>query len=148
MSPRERIVFTNSEGGVSIIVPARSLAEAMKDVPPGASNVQVVDQSDIPTDRYYRNAWIKGINGKVVDVDPIQAKELHKEKLRQVRAPLMAQLDVEYQRADEQEDRTAKQTIIAKKQALRDVTAIVDSVDSVEQLRTTWPEKDLGPQPE
>lgn len=57
----KRVIFDNGEGGVSILVPSPncelSLEEIMdKDVPAGRSK-QIVDVSEIPTDRIYRNAW-------------------------------------------------------------------------------------------
>lgn len=57
----KRIIFPNDEGGVSIVVPAPdcelSLEQiAGKDVPAGKP-YQIVDASEIPDDRTYRNAW-------------------------------------------------------------------------------------------
>ena len=56
----KRIVYQNDEGGVSIIVPADcglTIEEiAAKDVPAGTP-YKIVDISDIPTDRTFRNAW-------------------------------------------------------------------------------------------
>ena len=57
----QRIIYENDEGGVSIIVPAPdcglTIEEiAAKDVPAGKA-YQIVDVSDIPTDRTFRNAW-------------------------------------------------------------------------------------------
>lgn len=56
----QRIIYQNDEGGVSIIVPADcglTIEEiAAKDVPAGKA-YQIVDVSDIPTDRTFRNAW-------------------------------------------------------------------------------------------
>jgi hypothetical protein len=51
-----RIIFENDEGGVSIIVPAVSVELAKKDVPAG-KEYWIVDVSDIPEDRTFRNAW-------------------------------------------------------------------------------------------
>jgi hypothetical protein len=56
-----RIIFENDEGGVSIIVPAPSAGLtieqiAKKDVPAG-KEYWIVDASDIPEDRTFRNAW-------------------------------------------------------------------------------------------
>jgi hypothetical protein len=57
----QRIIYPNDNGGVSIIVPAiecglsiEQIAE--KDVPAGKP-FKIVDVSDIPTDRTFRNAW-------------------------------------------------------------------------------------------
>ena len=57
----KRIIYPNDEGGVSIVVPAPdcelSLEQiAGKDVPAGKP-YQVVDASEIPSSREYRNAW-------------------------------------------------------------------------------------------
>ena len=56
----KRIVYQNDEGGISIIVPAEcglTIEEiAAKDVPTGKA-YNIVDVSEIPTDRTFRNAW-------------------------------------------------------------------------------------------
>jgi hypothetical protein len=56
----KRIIYQNDEGGINIIVPADcglTIEEiAAKDVPTGKS-YNIVDVSDIPTDRTFRNAW-------------------------------------------------------------------------------------------
>jgi hypothetical protein len=56
----KRIIYTNNEGGVAIIVPADcglTIEEiAAKDVPAGVA-YNIVDVADIPTDRTFRNAW-------------------------------------------------------------------------------------------
>jgi len=57
----KRIIYPNDEGGVSIVVPAPdcelSLEQiAGKDVPAGKP-YQIVDVSEVPDDRTYRNAW-------------------------------------------------------------------------------------------
>jgi hypothetical protein len=53
------IIYTNDKGGVSILYPTGELAieeVAKKDVPAGVP-YQIVDASDIPTGREFRNAW-------------------------------------------------------------------------------------------
>jgi hypothetical protein len=59
----QRIVYNNDEGGISIIIPtAEWLAEhtieelAAKDVPAG-KEYHIVNVSEIPSDRTFRNAW-------------------------------------------------------------------------------------------
>ena len=57
----KRIIYPNDDGGVSIIVPAEecglTIEEiAAKDVPAGKS-YKIVDVSEIPSDRTFRNAW-------------------------------------------------------------------------------------------
>lgn len=59
----KRIIYPNNEGGVDIIFPSPEYMEthtieelAAKDVPAGKP-YKIVDVSDIPSDRTFRNAW-------------------------------------------------------------------------------------------
>ena len=59
----KRIIYNNDDGGISIIIPTQEwLAEhtieelAAKDVPAG-KDYHIVDVSEIPSDRTFRNAW-------------------------------------------------------------------------------------------
>jgi hypothetical protein len=59
----QRIIYPNDDGGVSILIPTPEyLSEhtieelAAKDVPAGKP-FQIVDVSEIPEDRTFRNAW-------------------------------------------------------------------------------------------
>jgi hypothetical protein len=56
----QRIIYPTDDGGVAVIVPADcglSIGEiAAKDVPAGKP-YKIVDVSDIPSDRTFRNAW-------------------------------------------------------------------------------------------
>ena len=57
-----------------------------------------------------------------IGVNIAKARDLQKERFRQVRKPLLDALDIEYQRADEAGDASKKTEVATKKQALRDVT--------------------------
>jgi hypothetical protein len=57
----KRIIYPTDDGGVAVIVPAPecglTIEEiASKDVPDGKP-FKIVDVSDIPEDRTFRNAW-------------------------------------------------------------------------------------------
>lgn len=57
----QRIIYPKDDGGVAIIIPAPecglTIEEiAAKDVPQGKP-YKIVDVSDIPTDRTFRDAW-------------------------------------------------------------------------------------------
>ena len=57
----KRIIYPSDNGGVNVIVPAPecgwTIEEiAAKDVPEGKP-FKIVDVSDIPEDRTFRNAW-------------------------------------------------------------------------------------------
>tara|TARA_B100000902_G_scaffold397989_2_gene463367 strand:- start:3413 stop:3601 length:189 start_codon:yes stop_codon:yes gene_type:complete len=57
----KRIVYINEDGTIGIIIPA-DMGEmtieqlAQKDVPTGLT-YHIVDKSEIPTDRTFRDAW-------------------------------------------------------------------------------------------
>lgn len=58
---RQRIIYPNDAGGVSVIIPAPecslSVEEiAAKDVPVGKP-FKIIDVTDVPSDRTFRNAW-------------------------------------------------------------------------------------------
>jgi hypothetical protein len=59
----KRIIYKNPDNSVSIIVPTQEYLEthtieqlALKDVPANTT-YKIVDVSEIPTDRTFRNAW-------------------------------------------------------------------------------------------
>jgi hypothetical protein len=57
----QRIIYPTPEGGVAVIIPAPdcglTIEEiAAKDVPAGVP-FRIVDASEIPSDRTFRNAW-------------------------------------------------------------------------------------------
>ena len=57
----QRIIYPTDDGGVAVVIPAAECglsieAIAAKDVPEGKP-YKIVDVSDIPTDRTFRNAW-------------------------------------------------------------------------------------------
>lgn len=56
-----RIIYQNDEGGVAVVIPAKECGLtieqiARKDVPAGKP-YKIVDVSDIPSDRTFRDAW-------------------------------------------------------------------------------------------
>ena len=52
----QRIIYPTDNGGVAIIIPADSIEAAMKNIPEGKP-YKIVDTSEIPEDRTFRNAW-------------------------------------------------------------------------------------------
>jgi len=70
----------------------------------------------------------------MITINIDKAKEIKKDRLRQERKPLLEQLDVDYMRAMEQRIETT--TIVNEKQRLRDITNLVDTCSSVEELKS------------
>jgi hypothetical protein len=138
-----KIIYTRPDGGLSIVNPIRNtLGEtlttdaeieqrAWDKLPDDAINSQYVDESVIPTDRTFRNAWAVEAGNVVVDID--KAKVLTKDRLRAERKPLLEAQDVEFQRAQETGADTSE--IIKEKQRLRDITKKVDALTSIDELK-------------
>lgn len=55
----KRVIYQNNDGGVSILIPTGELAVeevARKDVPAGIA-YKIVEETDVPSDRTFRDAW-------------------------------------------------------------------------------------------
>ena len=80
-------------------------------------------------------------------VDMAKAREIHKTNIRRARAPKLAELDVEFQKAQETSADTS--TIVSKKNALRDAPA--DSgfaaASDAAALKAQWNTSILGASP-
>ena len=80
-------------------------------------------------------------------VDMAKAREIHKNKIRAARAPKLAELDIEFQKALETGASTTD--IVAKKQALRDAPAAsgISTAASEADLKAQWDTTNLGTSP-
>jgi hypothetical protein len=67
----------------------------------------------------------------IVDIN--KAKDITKDRLRAERKPLLEAQDVAFQRALESNADTS--AIVAEKQRLRDITTLVDTANTVEELK-------------
>jgi len=79
--------------------------------------------------------------------DMAKAREIHKNNIRAARAPKLAELDVEFQRALETGASTTD--IVAKKQALRDAPADsgIAAANDADALKAQWKTDILGTSP-
>ena len=80
-------------------------------------------------------------------VDMAKAREIHKTNIRTARTPLLAALDVEFQKA--QETSASTTDIVAKKQALRDAPADsgIAAASDADELKAQWKTDILGASP-
>ena len=69
---------------------------------------------------------------KMITINLDKAKLIKKDNLRIDRAPLLTDLDVQFQRALEAGSDTS--AIVAEKQRLRDITLLVDPCESILEL--------------
>lgn len=146
------ILFTRPDGGVTVRRPVRNTvgeslktdaeieSRAWQKLPADAIDPRWVSESAIPFDRTFRNAW--KANGADIVVDMPKARDLLRNKLRELRKPKLEVLDAAYMQADERGDLAEKQRIAAQKQSLRDVTAdpMIEAARTPEELRSLIPE--------
>jgi hypothetical protein len=99
----------------------------------------------VPADRTFRGAWV--LNGTVISEDIDAAKEIFKDKIREVRKPLLEDKDVELMRALETGASTTD--IAAAKNALRDAPAAVaiTNATTIAELKSAWDSALLGENP-
>ena len=83
----------------------------------------------------------------IIKIDMAKAKEVHRKNIRDARAPKLAALDVEFQKALETGADTS--TIVAKKQALRDAPAAsgISTAVNTGDLVAQWDTSILGTSP-
>lgn len=132
----KKLVYTRTDGGVSVVIPAEKSAiekvlgpltekeyEAhvrARSIPADAVNVRDIDESDLPASREFRNAWEDSQPGTQIDVSCEKAARIAVEHLRRKREPLLEAQDKLFMRAIEAGADTAD--IVAEKQRLRDIT--------------------------
>ena len=81
------------------------------------------------------------------NVDMAKAKEIQKKNIREARVSKFAELDIEFQKA--QETGASITDIVSKKQALRDAPAdsAIDSATTTDELKSQWKTDILGTSP-
>ena len=101
----------------------------------------------VPANRDFRGAW--SLSGSVISEDMTKAKEIFKDKIREVRTPLLDAEDVTYMKALEAGDTDAQAASVAKKTALRDAPAdaAIDAATDIAGLKAAWDTDVLGDSP-
>ena len=103
--------------------------------------------ASVPSDRHFRGAW--SLSGSVISEDMDAAKVIFKDKVREVRNPLLDAEDVVYMKALEADDASAKAASVTKKTALRNAPAAsaIGSADTIAKLKAAWDTSVLGDSP-
>ena len=142
----KKIIYTRPDGGLSIVIPLpkEKIEEFMgpltveeyenhvlsRSIPSDAINVRHVDDSDIPADREFRNAWRDVTAASSLDIDVEKVKELQLAKLRADRQVAFEALGFPTKLNPEIEA-LLSQGLRDELQALRDVTNPLKAVDAV-----------------
>lgn len=144
----KRIVITRADGGVTIRQPledmrdgeteagflARVIAQHPK---PGALEYFIIDASQVPPPDEYRGALT--FAGGKFGHDMTKAREVHRERIREARQPLLEAADVAFMR--NLETGGDNKPIADEKQRLRDATKDprIDAAKTVAELKAVWP---------
>lgn len=142
-----KILIKRIDGGVSVMQIIKPSSEQLEIAveneiakwPEEARNTVVswraVEDSAVPEDRTFREAWADITDHPSVDINMEKAKEIWKDKLRVERAPLLEKLDVEFMRNIEKGEDTS--AISSKKQYLRDITKLteIEQASTPEELK-------------
>ena len=101
----------------------------------------------VPADRSFRGAW--SLSGNVISEDLDSAKAIFKDKVREVRKPLLDAEDVVYMKALEADDADAKAASVTTKDALRDAPAAsaISNATNITELKAAWDTSVLGDSP-
>jgi len=101
----------------------------------------------VPSDRHFRGAW--SLSGTVISEDLAAAKVIFKDKIREVRGPLLEAEDVVYMKALEADDADAKAASVTKKTNLRNAPAAsaITNASSISALKAAWDTDLLGDSP-
>ena len=101
----------------------------------------------VPADRAFRGAW--SLSGSVISEDLDTAKNIFREKVREVRGPLLDAEDVVYMKAMEADDADAKAASVTKKTNLRDAPAAseITNAANIAALKAAWDADLLGDSP-
>ena len=86
-----KIIYQNSEGGVSIVVPTGEVPVEELPAKLGLTDYEIVADDAVPTDRTFRNAWVK--SGKTVAEDLTKSKAIGHDLRRAKRAEEFAPHD-------------------------------------------------------
>lgn len=132
---RKAIIHQNENGNVTLTWPTGELPiekVLIKDCPPGAV---IVDADTLPQNHDFFDAWEMDGNGVKINFE--KAKEITRQRLRIERAPLLAEQDIAFQRALEANEGFAP--IVMEKKRLRDVTKLVDTAKTLDELRALKP---------
>lgn len=139
-----KIVYTNSSGILCVVHPVRNTIgetlttdaeieqRAWDKLPVDAINPVFVDESVIPTDRTFRNAWEHGGDSVIQNIT--KAKNIAHDVRRTARSAEFAPLDIKATIPSEAVAAEAARQVIRNKYAA--MQTAIDAATTIEQLTT------------
>ena len=140
-----RIAYKDVDGNVSVVCPTPdfiknggTMAQFLERSLPEGAIFEELHKDDIPSDRYFRNAWKLDAG---ISVDRTKAEAIHMVNLRAQRDEMLKSEDIEYQKALEMRDDARMNAVAAKKKKLRDMPTDTDlSSLSLDELKAFVPD--------
>lgn len=147
------VIFTRPSGSMSTISPAPEYRVKKKDLdddefmqhiididlPAGVTDFAVVDLSELPTDRAFRNAWRK--NGVNIRVDLPEARTIHQAKIDRIKNREMKPLvdDIVIQQALGNDVTALQAQIQGIQTAVDNVGPNINAAGTPAMLKAVWP---------
>jgi len=138
-----KIIYKNDEGGLSFIFYGKNSGLTIDEIAansvPAGKACTIVDDSAIPSDRTFRNAW--DATGEWVDVGMSKARKIHMDRIRAKRNEKLDAMDLEIKRSEDNGEDIL--SLRGKRQALRDIPQVFDleQYATPDQLKNAWPEQ-------
>lgn len=137
-----KIIYTRPDGGISVVGPVRNTVgetlttdedieqRAWNKLPADAINPQWVEDSSIPTDRTFRDAWSQ--SGTDIVVDMVRARDIQEKRIKTAQRIKVR---------DILEREALGENVASEKAAVRAVNprVLVDSVSTTDELRAAFP---------
>lgn len=133
----KRVVINNGDGTVGILIPvnqAMTLKEIIKKDVPSDKKHRIVDISQIPPDRLFRNAWTDNNATDTVDIDMPRAKEIAHVIRRRGRDKQMSPLDIKSTIPSEMAQAEADREIVRISNAKLQID--IDKASNPEKLKS------------
>ena len=145
----KKIIYTNSDGALCIVHPccntygetlttdAEIEQRAWNKLPVDAINPVFVDESVIPTDRTFRNAWEHG--GDSVTQNITKAKNIAHDKRREARSAEFSPLDIKATIPSEATAAEAARAVVRAKYAT--MQTAIESASTVDEIKSALENK-------
>lgn len=129
-----KIVYSRPDGGVSVVSVPFDTDEAIETararLPADAIDPRIVDESAVPADRTFRNAWKQA--GTTIEHDMPKARDLQEQRIKDAQ-----RLKIR----DILEREALGDNVASEKASLRAVNprALVDAAQTPDELKAVWP---------
>ncbi len=139
-----KIIYTNGDGGVTVVVPVSGVAThnlASKLVPSGTP-YSIVDDSKLPSDRDFRDAWTwaGAASGQPVIEDLAKVKEIATTRIKDIALDVItkAQQSVTLGEIPSISENSAKAGYSSYKNSISTATSVSQIKAMVSQFRITF----------